>query len=218
MKNSTQKLPIYLFSVSSHPDAVHINSLSVTFFKSDINFNDVDYLILTSKQAVKALQQYPKENYIDKKALCISKATAAAYEGIGGKVLQTGKGYGDTLYEAIKHYPKKIKWLYLRAEKVASDFAEKLREDGYKITEAVVYKTECSKDILEARVPSEAILIFTSPSSVKCYLQSHVFSPSQKVIVIGSTTAKALPENIKSIISPATTVESCMQIAKKLSN
>ena len=210
----SKKLPIYLFSVSSHPDAIHINSLSVTFFKPDIDFSDVDYLILTSKQAVKALQQYPKEEYIDKKALCISKATAAAYEETGGEVLQIGKGYGDTLTEAIKHYPKETKWLYLRAETVASNFAKELRNEGYEIKEIIVYKSECSKEILEAKVPNEAILIFTSPSSVQCYLRTHTLLASQKIIVIGKTTAKALPEGIKSILSPDTTIESCMQIAQ----
>ena len=209
----SKKLPIYLFSVSSHPDAIHINSLSVTFFKPDIDFEDVDYLILTSKQAVKALKQYPKEQYIDKKALCISKATAAAYEETGGEVLQTGKGYGDTLTDTIRSYPKETRWLYLRAETVASDFAKELKDEGCDIKEAVVYKSECSKEILEAEVPNEAILIFTSPSSVKCYLRTHTLLASQKIIVIGKTTAKALPEGIKSTISPDTTIKSCIQIA-----
>ncbi len=215
MKN-LQQLPIYLFSVSSHPDAIHVNSLSVTFFSPDIDFSKTDYLILTSKQAVKALEQYPKERYIDKKALCISKATAAAYKEIGGEVLQTGKGYGDTLTETIKAYPKTTKWLYLHAKKVASDFAKKLQEEGYDIDEAVVYKSECSEDILEVEVPDDAILVFTSPSSIKCYLQTHTLQPSQKIIVIGNTTAKALPDGIECIISPQTTVQSCMEIAKKL--
>ncbi len=216
METLQNKLPIYLFSVSSHPDAIHVNSLSVTFFKPDIDFEEVDYLILTSKQAVKALEQYQKKKFIDKKALCISKATAAAYEALGGEVLQTGKGYGDTLSDAIRSYPKETRWLYLRAEVVASNFAKELRDEGYDIKEAIVYKSECSKEILEAEVPKEAVLIFTSPSSINCYLQTHTLYPSQKIIVIGKTTAKALPEGIKPILSPDTTIKSCIQIAKKL--
>jgi len=215
--NIMKKLPIYLFSVSSHPDAIHINSLSVTFFKPDIDFRDVNYLILTSKQAVKALEQYPKEEYIDKKALCISKATAAAYIALGGEVLQTGKGYGDTLVDAIATYPKETKWLYLRAEAVASNFAAELRNEGYDIKENIVYKSECSKEILKAKVEKDAVMIFTSPSSINCYLQTHTLQPSQKIIVIGKTTAKALPKETSFILSPDTTIESCIQIARKLS-
>ncbi|SFV57898.1 Uroporphyrinogen-III synthase [hydrothermal vent metagenome] len=210
------KLPIYLFSVSSHPEAMHINSLTVAFFKPKIDFTQTDYLILTSKQAVKALEQYDKEEFIQKKALCISKATAKAYKELGGEVLEVGKGYGDTLVDAIKNYPKTTKWLYLRAEVVASDFADVLREDGYAIKEAILYKSECSKEILDAKVKRDAILIFTSPSSIKCYLKTHPLFSSQKIIVIGKTTAKALPKDIDYILSPNTTVESCIQIAKKL--
>jgi len=216
MKSSKQKLPIYLFSVSSHPEAIHINSLTVTFFKPKIDFTQIDYLVLTSKQAVKALEQYDKEEFIQKKALCISKATAKAYKELGGEVLEVGKGYGDTLVDAIKNYPNTTKWLYLRAEVVASDFADVLREDGYVIKEAILYKSECSKEILDAKVKRDAILIFTSPSSIKCYLKTHSLFSSQKIIVIGKTTAKALPKDIDYILSPDTTVESCIQIAKKL--
>jgi len=217
MKTSKQKLPIYLFSVSSHPEAIHINSLTVTFFKPKIDFTQTTYLILTSKQAVKALEQYDKEEFIKKKALCISKATAKAYKELGGEVLEVGKGYGDTLVDTIKSYPKESRWLYLRAEVVASNFVDLLQKDGYTITEAVLYKSECSKEILKAEVETDAILIFTSPSSIKCYLKTHTLFSSQKIIVIGKTTAKALPKDINYTLSPDTTVESCIQIAKNIS-
>ena len=208
--------PIYLFSISSHPKAIHIDPLFITFFTPPIDFSAIDYLIITSKQAVKALQNYVKESYIDKKALCISKASAASYEEIGGDVLKIGKGYGDSLEETIKNYPKTTRWLYLRAETVASDFAKRLNNEGYTINEAVVYKSECSLQILQSKVPNDAILIFTSPSSVKCYLQTHRFLPTQKIVVIGKTTAKAIPKEFGYILSDTTSVQSCIEIAEKL--
>ncbi len=114
--------PIYLFSISSHPDAYHVNSLDITFFTPEIDFSKYDYLILTSKQASKALQQYDKKEYINKPALCISHQSAKSFECLGGQVLAVGKGYGDTLIDKIKTYSKETKWLYLRAQVVASDF------------------------------------------------------------------------------------------------
>ncbi len=207
--------PIYLFSISSHSEAIHIDPLHITFFTPSIDFDAVDYLIITSKQAVKALQNYDKKSYIDKKALCISKASASAFEAIGGEVLEIGKGYGDTLYEAIKGYPKERKWLYLRAETVANDFATKLNDEGYAVEEAIVYKSECSKQILTCTVEDNAILIFTSPSSVKCYLQTHNFKHTQDIIVIGKTTAKTIPQGFGYTLSDETSVQSCMEIAKK---
>ena len=210
------KKPIYLFSISTHHEAISINSLSITFFKPDIDFSKYDYLILTSKQAVEALKQYNKQNYITKKALCVSKATAKAYEDIGGEVLDIGGGYGDNLIDKITSYDKDKKWLYLRAKIVASDFVNICKNQGYDIDEVVVYKSDCSQEILDVKVPDDAILIFTSPSSIKCFLKTHSFLSTQKIIVIGKTTAKALDKNLTYTISDDTTIQSCIDIAKNM--
>ncbi len=206
--------PIYLFSISSHPDAISINSLDITFFKSDIDFSKYDALIITSKQASKALTQYDKESYIHLPALCVSVASAQSYEELGGKVLDIGGGYGDNLVDKIKAYPKQMKWLYLRAKVVASDFVALSQKEGYAIDEVIVYESDCSKAIANVEVEENAILIFTSPSSVKCFLKRQVLTQEQTIIVIGKTTAKALPKDINYILSDKTSIESCIQIAK----
>jgi len=205
---------IYLFSISSHPHAKSVNSLDITFFKPEINFSHYDYFIVTSKQTSEALKQYDKS--VLKPALCVSVASAKSYEELGGEVLDIGGGYGDNLIEKIKGYPKKIKWLYLRAKVVASDFVSRCQDDGYNIDEVVVYESGCSKDIVHVEVEDGAILIFTSPSSVKCFLKHHAIDADTKVVVIGKTTAKALPKGVEYIISPKTTIESCMEIVKNL--
>ena len=205
---------IYLFSISSHPDAISINSLDITFFQPEIDFSKYDALIITSKQASKALTQYDKESYLHLPALCVSVASAKSYEALGGKVLDIGGGYGDNLVDKIKEYPKTKKWLYLRAKVVASDFASLCKEEGYSIDELIVYESDCSQAIADVKVEENAILIFTSPSSVKCFLKNHTFTQEQTIIVIGKTTAKALPREINYILSDKTTIESCIQIAK----
>jgi uroporphyrinogen-III synthase len=208
--------PVYLFSISSHPDVISINSLEITFLKPIINFSQYDYLIITSKQASKALKQYKAEEYIDIPALCISKQSAKSYENLGAKVLDVGEGYGDRLIERIKKYPKESKWLYLRAKVIASDFVTICNSDGYNIDEAVVYESGCSQEILTCEVKEDAVLIFTSPSSLECFLQTHTISKRSKVIVIGKTTAKAVPKGIDYYISEQTTIESCLSLAKNL--
>ena len=97
---------IYLFSISSHPNATSINSLSIKFLKPKIDFSNYDYLIITSKQTSQALQQYEKENYINIPALCVSTQSALSYEKLGAKVLDIGGGYGDNLISQIKKSPK----------------------------------------------------------------------------------------------------------------
>ncbi len=206
---------IYLFSISSHPDAISVNSLDITFFKPEIDFSQYDYLIITSKQVSQALQQYEREEFIDLPALCVSVQSAKSYEDLGGKILDIGGGYGDNLVDKIRSYSKEKRWLYLRAKVVASDFVDICKKDGYFIDEVILYESACSKAIEEVEVKNEAILIFTSPSSVKCYLQKHRFLQNQDIIVIGKTTAKALPEGVKYILSDKTSIESCIAIAKE---
>lgn len=208
--------PIYLFSISSHPNAISVNSLSITFFKPSIDFSNYDYFIITSKQASEALKQYKKEEYLDKKALCVSVASAKSYENLGANVLDIGAGYGDDLVDKIKTYPKATQWLYLRAEKVASDFVKQCQKDGFNIDEAIIYRSDCSQEILDAKVEDNSILIFTSPSSINCFLKTHTISKESRIIVIGKTTAKAVPKDIEYILSNETTIKSCMQIALTL--
>ena len=139
------KKNIYLFSISSHLNATSINSLAITFLKPQINFSQYDYIIITSKQTSKALNQYQLSDYIDKKALCVSVQSAKSYENLGGDVLAIGGGYGDNLVDKIKSFPKDTKWLYLRAKVVASDFVSLCKNDGYDVDETIVYESDCSQ-------------------------------------------------------------------------
>jgi uroporphyrinogen-III synthase len=207
---------IYLFSISNHSKATCINSLSITFLKPQIDFSNYDYLIITSKQTSKALKQYKKEEYIGKQALSVSTQSALSYEKLGGKVLDIGGGYGDNLVSKIKEFPKDTKWLYLRAKVVASTFVEVCKNDGYNIDEIVLYESECSQEILDVKVEKDSILIFTSPSSLNCFLKTHTIAKGNKIVVIGKTTAKSLPKNLEYFISDKTTIDSCMEIALKL--
>jgi len=204
---------IYLFSISKHDKAISINSLDINFFKPKIDFKEYDYLIITSKQTSEALKQYENKEYINLPALCVSKQSALSFEKLGGKVLDIGGGYGDNLISKIENYPKNTKWLYLRAKIVASDFVKVCKDDGFLVDEEIVYESDCSKEIQNIKVEDDATLIFTSPSSVKCFLKNNTIKTSNKVIIIGKTTAKSLPKDIDFIISKETTIESCMQEA-----
>ena len=201
---------VYLFSTSSHPDAISINSLDITLLKPDIDFSQYDYFIITSKQVANALEQY--DTKILKPALCISELTASSYKDIGGKVLYVGSGYGDNISEKIKTYPRITKWLYLRARVVASELVSVCKKEGFSIDEVIVYESSCSQDLQKMQIEENATLIFTSPSSVKCFLKKNTINEKIKVIVIGKSTAKALPVNVKYKISEKTSIQSCMDL------
>jgi len=206
---------IYLFSISTHPDTININSLDITILKPTINFLEYDYLIATSKQVSVALQQYSPE-YKMKKVLAISNATAKSLKDIGCEVLEIGSGYGDNLIDLIEKYPKNIKWLYLRAKKVASNFVQERVKKGFLIDEAIVYESRCSKSIEKLSIAIDATLIFTSPSSVKCFMQTNTLLQTHNIIVIGESTKKALPFSIHCKVSKSMRIDACVELAKKL--
>lgn len=205
---------IYLFSLSSYPDTIHIPSLDVEHRSPEIEFASYDYFLITSKQAIKALKNYQDLSLIP--AICVSKKSAEAYEKIGGEVLDIGDGYGKSLIAKVQEYDQTKRWLYLRAQRVASDFVAELKAKGYNIDEKIVYKSECSQAILDVKPEEDATLIFTSPSSVNCFLKTHIFSKKHKVIVIGKTTAQALPKNVSARVCDTNSIESCVKIAQTL--
>jgi len=204
--------PTYLFSTSSHPDAISVNSLDILFFQPKIHFSNYDYLIISSKQISYALQQYKYESYKDKKALCVSKKTAFSFQKIDGEVLDIGNGYGDDLLKKISSHPKETKWLYLKGKIVASDFVSRAKSMGYNIDEVIMYESKCSQKIKDVSVEKNSTLIFTSPSSIECFLKNKKICNTHKVIVIGKTTAKALPKDISYIISKDNSIESCLKL------
>ncbi|MFT7004662.1 MAG: uroporphyrinogen-III synthase [Sulfurimonas sp.] len=210
---------IYLFSTSKNKNknVTSIKSLDVNFLSPKIDFTNYDYLIITSKQTVKALSGYDKSSFINKPSICVSTNTSSFYEDIGGKILDIGNGYGDSLSDIIKKHPKTTRWLYLRAKNVASDFVQKTIEDGYNIDEVVLYYSECSQELLNVRVNDDSTLIFTSPSCVECFLKNNTIHAEAKIIAIGNTTAKALPKNIKYYLSNETSIDSCVELALKIS-
>ncbi len=207
---------IYLFATSKHPDAISAQSLQVRFLKPNIDFSKYDYLIITSKQTIEALKQYNLEDFISIPALCVSKKTADSYKNFGGKILDFGDGYGDNLVKFIEEKPKDTKWLYLRAESIASDFVARCKADDYSIDEEILYVSECAKEALEVEVLKNSILIFTSPSSIECFLKTHTIDTGAKIVVIGTTTAKALPDGVPYEISKFTSIDSCMELALSL--
>jgi len=208
--------PIYLFSISSHPKAKHINPLSITFFQPKVDFSKYDSFIITSKQISKILSFYEINNEELKPALCISKQSAKSYKVIGGDVLETAEGYGDTLVKYIEKYPKSTKWLYLRAETVASDFVRLCHDKGYSIDEEILYQSNCSENMINLKIEKNAVLIFTSPSSVECFLKYNNFEPEHKLVVIGKTTLKKIPKGVEVNLSKQKSIESCVEIAKTL--
>ena len=219
MKNQKIKTPnpktIYLFSKTAHPDVQYIPILSTEFFQPDIDFTQYDAIVLTSKQAVPALNKI-SSGWKEVPLLTIAEKTAEEARRDGATVMLSGDGYGDSLAEIIINGFSDKKWLYPRPEIVASDFGQKVRDAGVKMDEAIVYKTSCNDEAATLTLEDNAVLIFTSPFTIDCFLKYYQFKPTQKIVAIGKTTAAALPKGVTYQMPEKPNVETSVALAQQI--
>lgn len=214
MTNSNRR-SIFLFSKTSHPDVTHVPILETHFLKPTINFHDYDAIVLTSKQAVTALEKISSE-WKELPALSVAAKTEEMIKKAGGILLERGDGYGDSLDEIIVNKYASLRWLYPRPKVVASNFKERVTEKGIAMDDVIVYETSCNKACQGLVLPENSVLIFTSPFTVACFVELFSFQPGFKVVVIGATTAKALPDKIEFVMPETPSIDACVAMAKQL--
>lgn len=209
--------PIYLVSKTSHHETVgvvHIPILSIYFLTPDIDFNLYEGIVITSKQGALALNHYCPD-WEKLRIICVGQATAQEVKKQGGIHIEIAQGYGESIFEVLRQYGGK--WLYLRPKMIASSWPSRAREEGIVIDEVIIYETTCNEAMEKLEIADDGVLIFTSPSSIECFLQKYLLRSTHDIVVIGKTTQKALPLGIKSTLSETTSVESCVEKAQELS-
>jgi uroporphyrinogen-III synthase len=207
--------PIYLISKTPYEGVIHIPILHIHFLTPSIDFSDYEGIIVTSKQGVEALQNYTLD-WNSLKSIAVSESTARSLQEAGGKEIESADGYGESIPNVLNAKERHGKWLYLRPKIVASQWIDAARSAGIVIDEAIVYETNCSEQEIKYTIAEDGILIFTSPSTIRCFMQNYPFFPTQKVIVIGKTTQNALPTNISSHLSPIANVASAVNLAHQI--
>lgn len=209
--------PIYLISKTPYPGVEHIPVLSISFLHPVIDFSLYEGIILTSKQAILALENYDLD-WNKLKCICVSESTAAAAREIGAVDIESGDGYGVSIPSVLGTKKRYGKWLYLRPKVIASEWVERARSEGFDIDEAIVYETTCNEAAANYPISDEGILIFTSPSSIHCFLENYSILPTHKVVVIGKTTQNALSEGVLSYLSSSTSVASAVDLARQIAS
>jgi len=207
--------PIYLISQTPYPGVIHLPVLAISFLKPTIDFSEYEGIVVTSKQAVKALKNYSFD-WQDLKCIAVSEATASYAKEAGAIEVESADGYGESIPNVLTRKKRRGKWLYLRPKIVASQWVDVARSSGIEIDEAVVYETECNEQFFSKEIAADGILIFTSPSGIRCFMKNHLILPTHSVVVIGKTTQNALPEGIISYLSTGTSVGSTVELARKI--
>lgn len=207
--------PIYLISKTPYEGVIHIPILTIRFLSPTIDFNDYEGVIFTSKQGVLALQNYSLD-WEKLGCICVSESTANTARAVGAENVEVAQGYGMSILDILCDKKRNGKWLYLRPKVIASEWVEGAREQGIEIDEAVVYESVCNEEASDFAISQEGVLIFTSPSTIRCFLQNYPIFPTQDVVVIGKTTQNALPVEVGSYLSETTSVEAAVELARQI--
>ncbi|MDD5051894.1 MAG: uroporphyrinogen-III synthase [Sulfuricurvum sp.] len=207
--------PIYLISKTPFEGVIHVPILSIEFLIPKINFTEYEGIVITSKQGILALKNYAVD-WNSLKCIAISESTAEYARKAGALYVEIAKGSGTSIPAVMSAEVRKGKWLYLRPKIIAAEWVDEARGLGIVIDEAIVYETSCNKEIVSYEIAKDGILIFTSPSSIRCFCVNHSIYPTHKIVVIGKTTQSALPLDIYSYLSPTPSVAAAVELARQI--
>ncbi|MEA1880590.1 MAG: uroporphyrinogen-III synthase, partial [Campylobacterota bacterium] len=179
---------IYLLSPTSKKETIHLPMISFSLCEERLVLNDYNLLMFTSKQAVLSAEVLnPQWKHIP--CLAIGKATAKQIETLGGTVAYHPESfYGETLSKDIIEKFKNKNILYIRPKVVSFDSKGFLHKEGIGIDEKIIYETSCISHNKEQRPPKKSIIIFTSPSTIHCFLKNFDWDSSYVAVVIGEAT------------------------------
>jgi len=200
---------IYLLSSSLYDDVISVPLLDIEYLNIQVEIEDCDSIIFTSKNAVLAIDRL-NSKWKKLKSFCVGDATAKLVKELGGNVEIIANGYGDDLIKKILTYNKN-KFCYIRGENISTDIKSNTI-DSIIIKDYILYKTKCKK--IDIEFPNNSIFIFTSPLIVKCFFNQVQWNNSFKAISIGHKTSNKFPAHV--ITSEYQTIENCISIAKTL--
>ncbi|MDD5360101.1 MAG: uroporphyrinogen-III synthase [Sulfurovaceae bacterium] len=206
---------IYLFSSSKYDDVLSMPIIEFKTLQDSIDLSNYDLLLFTSKNAVVLMDEISKE-WKNIPSIAIGKESAEAISKLGGNVTFVSNGYSENLSYDIKQKFANKKILYIRPKVVATKHITDLTKENIDIDEFILYETICKKYDISQKPPLNSVLIFTSPSTIECFINNFKSLEEYKIVVIGETTAKALPQEIKYHISNTPNINECIKLALKL--
>ncbi len=209
---------IYLLSPTHKEGTIALPMIDFTVTANSIDFSQSDTLIFTSKQAVITADKIDSswKNY---PCVAIGPATKKQIEDLGGKVIYYPKSfYGETLSQDIAQFFRDKKLLYLRPKEISFDSKGFLEKEGIILQEQIIYETSCLNYTLGEKPSKNAIIIFTSPSTIHCFLKNFDWDESYTAVVIGKATKIHLPTDAAYVVADTPLISSCIEKAKKIAN
>lgn len=208
---------IYLIGKGRFAGVKNVIVSQIKFAPFRVNLNDFDALIITSKNALRALGQSESKLNLAIKLYVVGDESAKFAKKMGFVNIKTPpKAYGKDLAKAFKDELAGKKCLYLRAKKIASNLDDELIKSGANLSQIIAYENAYKAPKEPLKLEKNSVFIFTSPLSVQHFLKTYTLGADDKCVAIGETTAAALPQN-KSIFMPTKqSIKACVELAKSL--
>lgn len=207
---------IYLLSPLVKEGCAHLPMIEFALLDMTLDLSGCDILMFTSKQAVKSAEALNPE-WKKLPCLAIGSATSKTIESLGAKVIYQPKSfYGETLSQDIIRRFQDKKILYLRPKEVSFDSKYFLAKAGILLQEKIIYETSCITYEKKDKPAQNAIIIFTSPSTIHCFLKNFTWDESYTAVVIGEATKEHLPVNAHYEVADTPLIDSCIEKARQI--
>ncbi len=205
---------IYLLSPTPREGTIALPMISFSTIADSIDFTSCDTLVFTSKQAVITADAIDKK-WKEYPCIAIGPATKKQIEALGGEVIYFPKDfYAKNLSTDIAAFFRDRKLLYLRPKEVSFNTKGFLEKEGIVLKEQIIYETSCILYTALEKPVENAIIIFTSPSTIHCFLKNFGWDESYTAVVIGKATKVHLPENANFMVADEPLIASCIEKAK----
>lgn len=168
-----------------------IQTKSVDFEIPQLN----DYLVFTSKQAVKSVLKSEIKNVHSISCLCVGSKTKKFLEKKGFTVLES-TDYAEELIQIIESKYKNNSFTFCCGNIRRNTIPAFFQQNKIAYNETIVYKTKLKPNQIKESFDG---VLFYSPSGVNSFLENNTLE-NKTCFCIGTTTAKALENKTKNIV------------------
>ena len=168
-----------------------IQTKSVSFETPQLN----DYLVFTSKKAVKSVLKSDVKNVHTISCLCVGSKTRSFLEKKGFTVIESAD-YAEDLIQIINSKYKSNSFTFFCGNIRKNTIPNYFQQNKIAYNETIVYETKLKPH--QIKEPFDGVLFF-SPSGVNSFLEKNSLK-NRICFCIGTTTAKALENRTKNIV------------------